>query len=173
MSGNLIHAAELQSQMEQGRAILIDVREPLEYKEENIPGALNIPLSSLTPESLKVFAGKTIVVQCQSGNRSRQACQRVAAVSQLMPVRDLEGGITAWKKAGLPVQSTGASCSLPLMRQVQLVIGLVIMAGTLLTYFFSPYFLIIPFMMGAGLTNAGITGWCGLAKLMAMMPWNR
>lgn len=173
MSRHVIQPVELKILLDHGDTVLVDVREPSEFRAESIRGALNIPLSSLSSDSLKPFEGKTIVVQCQRGNRSKQACQRVSTAADTMSLKDLEGGIAGWKKAGLPVESAGASCSLPLMRQVQLTIGLFVLAGTVLSYFVSPVFLIIPLIIGAGLTNAGLTGWCGLAKLMAVMPWNR
>lgn len=173
MSHTVIKPIELRTLLDQGNTVLVDVREPAEFRGESIPGALNIPLSSLSADSLKPFVGKTVVMQCQSGNRSKQACQKVATAADGKNIKDLEGGIAGWKKAGLPTDTSGATCSLPLMRQVQLTIGIFVLTGTALSYFISPVFLLIPLAMGAGLTNAGLTGWCGLAKLMAVMPWNR
>lgn len=171
MSNAIITPVELRRQLDQGDTVLLDVREPDEFRAESIPGALNVPLSSLTPDSLRSFEGKTVVVHCQSGNRSKQATQKIGGAG--LSVKDLEGGIVSWKKTGLPTETAGATCFLPLMRQVQLTIGLFVLAGTALSYFVSPGFLIIPLIMGAGLTNAGLTGWCGLAKFIAVMPWNR
>lgn len=171
MSNAVIKPVELRALLEQGDTVLLDVREPAEFLAESISSALNVPLSSLTSDSLRSFEGKTVVVHCQSGNRSKQASQKIGGSG--LSVKDLEGGITGWKKAGLPTETAGATRSLPLMRQVQLTIGVFVLAGTTLSYFVSPMFLIIPLIMGAGLTNAGLTGWCGLAKLMATMPWNR
>lgn len=171
MSNAIIKPVELKALLDQRDTILLDVREPAEFRAESILGALNVPLSSLTSDSLRSFEGKTVVVHCQSGNRSKQASQKIGGAG--LNVKDLEGGITGWKKAGLPTETAGATCPMPLMRQVQLTIGIFVLAGTALSYFVSPVFLIIPLIMGAGLTNAGLTGWCGLAKLMAVMPWNR
>jgi hypothetical protein len=56
---------------------------------------------------------------------------------------------------------------------VQLSIGLTVLLGTVLGYFVHPYFLILSAFFGLGLINAGLTGWCGLALLMAKMPWNQ
>jgi rhodanese-related sulfurtransferase len=173
MPHHMLKPIEVKNLLDQGNSVLIDVREPAEFREESIPGAHNIPLSSLSPNSLNSFKDKTIIVQCQSGNRSKKACEKVKMVASKIDVKDLEGGITEWKKAGLPVESSGTACSLPLMRQVQLAIGLFVIAGTILSYFISSTFLIIPLIMGVGLANTGLTGWCGLAKLMALMPWNR
>lgn len=173
MSHHVIQPVELKILLDHGDAVLVDVREPEEFRVASIRGALNIPLSSLSLDSMKPFEGKTIIVQCQSGNRSKLACQKISTAVATMTLKDLEGGIAGWKKAGLPVESAGASYSLPLMRQVQLTLGLFVLAGTSLSYFVSPVFLVIPLIIGAGLTNAGLTGWCGLAKFMDVMPWNR
>ena len=63
--------------------------------------------------------------------------------------------------------------NLPLMRQVQLVIGVLALTGSVLAIAINPWFALIPAFLGAGLTMAGTTGWCGLAHLLAAMPWNR
>ncbi len=62
---------------------------------------------------------------------------------------------------------------LPLDRQMQLTIGVGVLTGVILGYTLDPRFLLLSAVFGAGLMNAGITGWCGLAILMAKMPWNQ
>jgi len=84
----------------------------------------------------------------------------------------VEGGSQAWMDAGLPV-ARGQRRGLPLMRQVQVVVGAVSAAGSVLALAVHPYFALVPLMMGAGLLFAGLTGTCGLAILLARMPWNR
>lgn len=174
MAIHQIQAAELKSILEEGRGVLIDVREPFEYKSEKIQGALNIPLSFLTKDSLKPFDGRTIILQCQSGNRSKQACQKISEFVASSDLKELEGGIVGWKKAGFAVRTAkDGRIVLPITQQVQLAIGLFLLLGTGFTYFISPAFLIVPLLIGLGLSNAGLTGWCGLARLIAVMPWNR
>lgn len=171
MSAKVITPQELKTLLDKGEAVLIDVREPGEYKDKSIPGALNVPLGNLDPEALKGLEGKTIVVHCQAGNRSAKAAEKLGACK--LEICDLKGGIQNWENSGMNVCKDAKCARLPLMRQVQLTIGLFVIAGCLLTYFVNPSFLIIPFIMGLGLTNAGLTGWCGLAKFMGLMPWNR
>jgi hypothetical protein len=84
----------------------------------------------------------------------------------------VEGGTQAWIDAGLPV-NRGNSRVLPLMRQVQIVVGLLSAAGATLALAVNPYFVIIPLVIGCGLLFAGFTGHCGLALVLARMPWNR
>jgi len=84
----------------------------------------------------------------------------------------LEGGIEAWKKAGLPV-ATDAKAPLELNRQVQITIGLLMLTGVALTLFVDSIFIALPAFLGAGLLFAGLSGWCGMAHLLALAPWNR
>ncbi len=81
--------------------LLIDVREPFEFDEGHISGARNIPVGALqgAVEELKTF--KTVYVQCLSGGRSSRVCQALAPL-QINAV-NVDGGIGAWERAGLPV----------------------------------------------------------------------
>ena len=60
-----------------------------------------------------------------------------------------------------------------IMRQVQIVAGSLVLIGVILGYFVTPAFYALPAFVGAGLLFAGISGFCGMAKLLAIMPWNR
>lgn len=80
--------------------------------------------------------------------------------------------MNAWQEAGLPVIRS-ARRHLPLMRQVQVVIGSAVLVGTLGSLFVDPRFIWLAVFMGAGLVFAGASGWCGLAILLSKMPWNR
>ena len=83
----------------------------------------------------------------------------------------LEGGIQAWEEAGLPVLRGQATVSLE--RQVRIAAGTLVAAGSLSAYFVSPVWLILPGFVGCGLVFAGITDTCGMALLLAHMPWNK
>jgi hypothetical protein len=84
----------------------------------------------------------------------------------------VEGGTQAWIDAGLPI-NRGQSRILPLMRQVQITVGFLAAGGALLTLTVNKLFAIIPLVVGSGLLFAGLTGFCGLALLLAKMPWNK
>ncbi|MGB0454748.1 MAG: YgaP-like transmembrane domain [Bacteriovoracaceae bacterium] len=58
-------------------------------------------------------------------------------------------------------------------RQTHLTAGSLALVGTLLGAFVNPYFLIIPGYVGAGLSFAGATGFCGMATILSLMPWNK
>ena len=85
---------------------------------------------------------------------------------------DLEGGMLAWQQAGLPVEKRKGA-PLPLMRQVQIVAGGLVLAGVLLSVLVAPGWIWLSGFVGAGLMFAGISGFCGMARLLAAMPWNQ
>ncbi|WP_420561918.1 YgaP family membrane protein [Tepidicaulis sp.] len=58
-------------------------------------------------------------------------------------------------------------------RQVQITAGALVLSGIVLGAAVSPAFYLLSAFVGAGLMMAGITGWCGMARLLAVMPWNR
>jgi hypothetical protein len=62
---------------------------------------------------------------------------------------------------------------LPLIRQVQIGAGTLVVLGVALGYLVSPWFFLLSGFVGAGLLQAGLTGWCGMANLLQVMPWNR
>ena len=84
-----------------GEILLVDVREANEYAFERIHGALLYPLSTFDARALP-GDGRKLVLQCGSGKRSRVAAHRLLEAGH-GHVTHLEGGIQAWKAAGLPV----------------------------------------------------------------------
>lgn len=169
-----IQAKELQSSLQAGKNIvLIDVRTPVEHDEMHIAGSHLMPLDQLDAARVKSVAAHAehCVVVCRSGGRASQAYQKLlgAGCENLVI---LDGGVLAWEASGLAVER-GERKVLPLMRQVQLVIGLLALIGSVLALTVNKNFALIPAFLGCGLTLAGSTGWCGLAILLSKMPWNR
>jgi rhodanese-related sulfurtransferase len=169
---NTVNAETLKRWMDSGEAVVIDVREPAEHAAENIKGATLIPLSRVSRAALPEVTGKKLVIHCRSGKRAGNACEKLLAEDPNLEIYNLEGGISAWSAAGHTVESSGKAF-LPLDRQVQLTIGLSVLLSSLLAYTVSPLFLLLTGFFGAGLTFAGLTGFCGLAMVMAKMPWNQ
>jgi len=95
-----LSAAELNGLLNANAVTLVDVREAAEYAAERIEGAVLHPLSTFNPQALP--PGK-LVFQCGIGRRSLEALRRHAAAG-LPPAQHLQGGLTAWKQAGLPTQ---------------------------------------------------------------------
>jgi rhodanese-related sulfurtransferase len=166
-----VQPALLAQWIEQRQAVLIDVREDFEHAAERIPGAENWPLSRLDPGALQDrFRGRKIVFHCRSGKRSAEAASRCRLEGE--PAFQLAGGIEGWKAAGLETLKPASGPRIDVMRQVQIVVGTLVVAGVLLGAFLSPWYLLISGFVGAGLVFAGLTGTCGMALLLAKMPWN-
>ena len=77
-------------------AIILDVRRPDEYQAGHIPGAINIPNETIGSEALPQLPDKdqTILVYCRSGNRSKQASEKLAALGYTQVLEF--GGILDW-----------------------------------------------------------------------------
>ncbi|GGR69268.1 hypothetical protein GCM10008959_34120 [Deinococcus seoulensis] len=95
-----LYTAELEPALRRG-AQLIDVREPDEYVQGHIPGALNLPLSELSARHAEI-SGPAVIV-CLSGGRSAQAASFLAA--QGRDVHNLVGGTAGWMREGRPLTS--------------------------------------------------------------------
>lgn len=167
-----VDAATLKRWMESGEAVVVDVREPAEHAAEKIAGATLVPLATVCRQSLPETGGKKLVVHCRSGKRSASACEKLLREDPGLEIYNLEGGISSWSAAGNNVAASG-KFFLPLDRQVQLTIGVCVLTGSALAYYVNPLFVLLTGFFGAGLTFAGLTGTCGLALLMARMPWNQ
>jgi rhodanese-related sulfurtransferase len=166
----VISAIEAKELLEKG-AVLIDVREPDEHRREKAPGALSVPLSSA---NLAPVNNATTIYHCKSGFRTSAHIEALttAAMSRGCEPFLLEGGLEAWKAAGLPVVRD-ARAPLELIRQVQIAAGALALLGFTLGVLVHPAFHVKSGFVAAGLVLAGVTGWCGMAKLLAVMPWNR
>lgn len=175
-----VDPAMLHSWLENNEAVLVDVREPEEFAHAHIPQAQSVPLGTL-PAAMGRFAakdGRRLVFQCQKGGRSGQACLLMENNLERDAVYNLVGGIEAWERAGLPLiarqmASGGAKAPLPLMRQVQIAAGALILLSVTLGFALATEFFALAGFFGAGLLFAGLSGWCGMALLLARMPWNR
>jgi rhodanese-related sulfurtransferase len=62
---------------------------------------------------------------------------------------------------------------LPLMRQVQITAGSLVLLGLILSNVVAPAWILLSWFVGAGLVFAGVSGFCGMARLLALMPWNK
>lgn len=155
-----------------GECVLVDVREADEHAGERIPGADLNALSNFEPSRIR--AGRRVVLHCKSGKRSADALTRTGSLQASgIECYSMQGGIEAWKAAGLPTQTDTRVSRISVMRQTQLVIGAGVLAGAALSYFVHPYWVGLAAFFGAGLVFAGATGTCALASLLAAMPWNK
>jgi rhodanese-related sulfurtransferase len=129
-------------------ALLVDIRDSDEHARERIASALNMPLGKICNNAIGT-GHKAIVFHCRSGNRTRMNASLLAKAARV-DAFILDGGIDAWKKAGLPVIKD-AKQPIELMRQVQIAAGSLAFLGTVL----------------------GFTGTCAMGQILGLMPWNR
>lgn len=155
---------------ERDNFVLVDVRSEDEFQSGHVPGATSVPLDKIESGQASLPEGKLLVLSCQSGRRSARACE-VLQSRGINNIAEMDGGFSAWVKAGLPVSRTRKA--IPVMRQVMITAGMMVLIGSALSVLVHPLFLAVPIFVGAGLTFAGVSGWCGLAFLLERMPWNR
>lgn len=174
MSISMVSPKQLHDAVQAGQPVeLIDVRTPVEFREVHVTFARNVPLDQLN--AAQVASGRNGVSQplyviCRSGSRGKQACEKLVSAGYTNVV-NVEGGTQAWEKAGLPVVRGQQAMSLE--RQVRIAAGSLIVLGSLLGAFVSPYWIGLTAFVGAGLVFAGITDTCGMGMLLARMPWNQ
>jgi rhodanese-related sulfurtransferase len=149
---------------------LVDVRSPSEYATGHIPGAVNIPMEQIESRMRDLDRDDPIVLICQSGKRARMVAGLLEPCGK--DLRVLEGGTSAWVKAGL---STVASLRTrwSLERQVRLGAGLLVLIAVALALTVSFYWIYLAGFVGLGLTFAGLTDVCPMAILLSLLPWNR
>jgi len=164
--------AEAARLIREGRASIVDVREPDEHRREHVAGASLHPSSSFSVTGFpSALTGRDLLVMCRSGGRAGKVVEAMRLAGR-SDVRLLEGGITGWAAAGLPVERN-MKVPLPMMRQVMITVGVMLLALSLLAWQVSPWFLAAIGGVAAGLLFAGLTGICALATLLSKMPWNR
>jgi len=157
--------------LESHDAILIDCREPMEHARERIAGARLAPIGAMDAGDFAAECDKIAVFHCRSGARTAQNAAKLAAMG-FCKAYVIEGGIDAWKKAGLPVVRD-PGMPIDILRQVQIIAGSLVLLGVVLAALVSPWFIVLSGFVGAGLLMAGVTGNCAMATLLRHLPWNR
>jgi rhodanese-related sulfurtransferase len=147
---------------------LIDVRTSREYQEVHLSEAVNIPLDRIKPESIP-NDGRPIVLVCKSGMRGRTAAEKISGFRQ--NVYNVDGGADGCVAANLSVVRGKKAMSLE--RQVRIAAGSLVLVGVTLSYLVHPACIFLSAFVGAGLVFAGVTDTCGMAMLLAKMPWNQ
>lgn len=168
-------------------ATLIDIRSPDEFARMHIGGAVCVPIDSLDKDSIANQVannanpqggqngenGENIVIfHCLSGMRTAQNADKITAYTSNCTAYIMDGGLQAWQKAGLPTVIDRTQ-PISLIRQVQIVAGVLILFGVVLGSLVSPVFYGVSGFVGVGLLFAGVTGFCGMARVLALLPYNR
>lgn len=165
-----ITAQEFLKRVKSSPTFVLDVRDPDEFAFKHVFDSHNIPLKDLQNNQHKIPSNENVYVICQSGVRSREACQSLNAFG-FKTLISVEGGVQAVENAGGSLVQS--SKTLPMMRQVQVVAGLLVVVGVVFAHFLHPGWIAISLFVGMGLIFAGVTGFCGMAKVLGLMPWNR
>ena len=136
------------------------------------PGAYNVPLDALPEHAAEIATDSHnhFVLVCQSGARARKADEALRA-SGLTRLHVLDGGMNAWIAGNKPARVGPKRVSLE--RQVRIIAGSLSAMGGALALFANEWFAILPMFVGSGLAFAGITDTCGMAMVLAKLPYNR
>ena len=151
--------------------LIIDVREPDEFAHEMAKHTVNLPLSQWK-ENLSTVSDwanqVNVAVVCASGVHSKKAYDELIAYDKKLigKVSDL-GSFKNLEQA----ESSALTGSIPIMRQVMIVVGVLLLALASLSFYYSNTLWAILFI-GTGLLVAGLTGFCLMGKILAKMPWN-
>lgn len=149
----------------------INVCTPTEYAEKHISGVSSMPLDELETKAGDLKDKTTVYVHCQSGNRSQKAIEKLQGLGITAELVNVEGGLMAWDSAGFATDKH--TNRIPLMRQVLIAAGSLVLLGYLLSVLVAGPFIYISVFVGAGLLFAGLSGWCGMSFVLAKMPWNQ
>lgn len=160
----------LQNKTDQ-KIICIDVRTEGEYDAQKIAGTVNMPIDHLRNHMGELKKYDTVYVVCASGSRSQLACDQLGTFG-IKNVIGLNGGITAWQNMDLPVVGSSTN-RIPLMRQVLIAAGSLVLTGCVLGFIVNQLFFFIAAAVSIGLLYAGFSGHCLMMKILVKMPWNQ
>lgn len=159
-----INNHEAQTEFIKGSSVIIDVREPGEFEENHIPGAVNIPSTSFKPEQFKKYEDVKICLICESGNRASQVQQRLSSegLSNVFLMEDQMCDIRTTKKV------TGWTID----RQFRMTLGLLLLTFLALHFLGVEEGIYIPIILATGLTFTSIIDRCYMRMAIARLPWN-
>jgi rhodanese-related sulfurtransferase len=98
-----ISPEEARTLMESGQVSVIDVREDWEYARGHLPNAKLVPLSRIIAAAQQHVEGDNLIFVCEVGQRSAVAAEFAAALGK-EHVYNLEGGTSAWRERGFPIE---------------------------------------------------------------------
>jgi len=95
---------DARSRVDSGELKIVDVRENWEYARDHIPNAKLTPLKQIIAQPQEAITSDNVVFVCEVGQRSAVAAEMAAALG-MQHVYNLEGGMQAWRTAGLPTET--------------------------------------------------------------------
>jgi rhodanese-related sulfurtransferase len=175
MNRNISHpveAATVRTWLENNEPVtVIDVRSPVEFEATHIRGSYNVPLPLLNEhaEELSRRLNEHVVLVCQSGVRSSQARDRLAAYG-LERAQFINGGVADYEAAGGEVVHGRQRWAME--RQIRLIAGSLV-AGSVAASLLAPKARFLAGAVGAGLTIAAVTDTCAMSRVLSRLPYNR
>jgi rhodanese-related sulfurtransferase len=146
--------------------LCLDIRSEADHQAQAIGGSC-----LLQPEQLEQVSAAQVLVYCQGGIRTGMHQARWGKIDN-KEIFILEGGINRWLSDGK--ETTGEpNNTLPMQRQVFITVGVLLLIFSLMAVALSSSFAYATLFIGAGLTLAGATGFCGMARVLALAPWNK
>ena len=159
------------------KVTVLDLRTSAEVNNEYIADCACLPVQELTPASFRELLADIghdnntpVYLLCQSGLRAEKAVEKLFGEVSV-PLVIIDGGLNQLKAAGIKVIK-GKGKVISLERQVRIAAGALTLKGAILANVIHPYYIGISAFVGAGLMFAGITNTCGMALMLAKMPWN-
>lgn len=166
-----------QKQSPESQLLVIDVRTHAEVNSESLAHCAHFPLQELDSAAVKAYleqqghdSSQPVYLLCASGQRAAKAGEQLQGDldHQLVIV---EGGMNALKQLGIDI-AKGSGNIISLERQVRIAAGSLVVIGVILGTAVNPGFYGLSAFVGAGLVFAGVTDSCGMAMVLARMPWN-
>lgn len=153
------------TELSEGTAVIIDVREPSEYIDRHIPGAKNYPSTKYDKDQYAGFTDKKIYLVCQSGGRAKQVGKKLES-DGFLHVYILEE-----QMASIPRIYTRIGWTVD--RQFRMTLGILLAIFLLMHFLKIPYAFIIPLILCSGLIITSIIDRCYMRMGIAMLPWNK
>ena len=174
MTEKTINAQNFLKLQKESSPCVIDLRTAAECQSESLHQTLNIPVQELTIETFdkatdELNPDEPIYLLCQSGKRAEIAVKKLKDSNKSLVI--IEGGLNTLKAEGAEIV-VGTTKAISLERQVRIAAGLIVMLGVIMSVFINEWYLLIPVFVGTGLVYAGISDNCGMALILARMPWN-
>jgi rhodanese-related sulfurtransferase len=152
-------------------AVVLDVREYVEFATGHIEGARLAPLGEMERAAGSWPREQALVLVCKGGMRAERARQRLVAMG-FADLSVLDGGMDRWQAEGRPVV-TEIRQPWSMERQVRIAAGTLVLVTMALALTVSKLWLIGTTFVGSGLVFAGVSNICMMASVLGKLPWNR
>lgn len=161
---NIIGNAQANTELEIGALVIIDVREPAEYREGHIHGAINFPSTKYNRDHYSGFQKMKIALVCQSGSRAKTIGKNL--------LNDGFNQVFLLETQMQDIKNTKATKGWSIDRQFRFTLGVLLLLYLSLRNF-TGYMIIIPVILGFGLTITALIDRCYMRMGIAMLPWNK